>query len=104
MIMNEPYRPNTILSFGEKEALNEVRRRANQSGRLVYQLWPLAVVLVSLGLTCHDSRSLLIAVPAGLAIVYLWNSYRQGLDQIAVAINGLYKIAEEAERRNTSPS
>ena len=100
--MNEAYRPNMILSLGERDALNEVRRRANRSSRFLYQLWPLVVVLVALGLTCHDSRSLMVAVPAGIAIVYLWNSYRQGLDQVSIAINGLYKIAEEADRRRNS--
>jgi len=102
--MTETSRPNEILSHAEREALHHVRRRANRSRWLPHQLWPLAVVLVVLGIMmAQGSGALLLLSPVAVVVVYVWNSYRQGMDEIAVAIDGLCKLAEEAERRRHSP-
>lgn len=100
----EPYRPNQILSHDEREALNGLRRRANRSIGLAHQVWPLAVVLVVLGIQiAHDKGSALLLTPIAVVVLYAWNAYRLRVDEIALAINGLFKIAEETERRGNSP-
>jgi hypothetical protein len=102
--MSEAYRPNQVLSVSERDALLEVRRHANRSSRVLHQIWPLVVVLTVLVIQiCNDSGSALLLAPVGVVVVYAWNSYRQSLDNVAVAIDGLYKIAEESERRRNSP-
>ena len=103
--MTVPHRIYETLTQAERDALNHLRQRANGGHLPVDLLWPLAVLLAFLViLICQDGSSALVLAPVGVAIVYLWNSYRQHVNEVAVTTSALFKIAEAFERQGLGRS
>ncbi len=97
--MTEPHRIYETLSQPEREALNQLRQRASGGHLPLDLLWPLGVLLAVLIVQiCQDAGSALLLAPVGVVLVYLWNSYRLHVNQVAVTTSALFKIAEAFER------
>lgn len=100
--MTEPHRIYETLSQPERDALNHLRQRASPHLPLDL-LWPLGVLLAVLAVQIwNDSSSALLLAPVGVVLIYLWNSYRQHVNQVAVTTSALFKIAEAFERQGTA--
>jgi hypothetical protein len=98
--MTEPHRIYETLTQPERDALNHLRQRAHGGHLSVDLVWPLGVLLAVLIVQiCQDTGSALLLAPVGVVIVYLWNSYRQHVNQVAVTTSALFKIAEAFERQ-----
>ena len=98
--MTESHRIYETLNQSERDALNHLRQRANGGQIPVDLAWPLGVLLTVLVVQiCQDTSSALLLAPVGVVIVYLWNLYRQHVNEVAVTTSALFKIAEAFEKQ-----